>query len=70
MLRKYFISQQICNKFDTISFLIYGLVFPQINIIMKPQVLDKVTSYRTKRYGKYSIIASVFDSWNKIQKNL
>ena len=28
------------------------------------------SSYRTNRYGKYSIIASTIDSWNKIQKNV
>ena len=27
-------------------------------------------SYRTSMYGKYSIIAGVVDSWNKIQKQL
>ena len=40
---------------------------------MKPQVLQgtnlKKSSYmlyRTNRYGKYSVIASAIDSWNKI----
>ena len=28
------------------------------------------SSYRTNKYGKYSIIASAIDSWNKIKKKL
>ena len=28
------------------------------------------SSYMTNRYGKYSMIASAVDSWNKMQKNL
>ena len=37
-----FVSKSLNNLSP--SFLIHGLVFPQINIIMKPQVLRRVTS--------------------------
>ena len=49
-----------------------GLVFPQINITMKPQVLHRVTSQnffiKTNRFGKYLITASAVESWNKIKQ--
>ena len=37
---------------------------------MKPQVLNRVTSQTTNRYGKYSITVSAVDPWNKIQNQL
>ena len=36
---------------------------------MKPEVLHRET-YKTDRYGKYSITVSAVESWNKIQKQL
>ena len=56
------------------QFLKHGLVFPQTNITMKPQVLHRGTSSnffcQTNRYEKCSITVSVIESWNKIQKQL
>ena len=51
-------------------FLTHGLVFPQISVTMKPQVLHSATSQKdkTNRYVKYSITVSAVESWNKIQK--
>ena len=37
-----FVSKSLNN--DHHQFLIYGLVFPQISIILKPQILHRVTS--------------------------
>ena len=64
MLRKYFIFKNV----DTVS------VFPLINMnydsssstqgkLIKP-------SHRANRFEKYLIIASVIESWNKLQKQL
>ena len=54
------------------QFLRHGLDFPQINIIVKPQGLHRVTSCfcKTNRYGKYSITVSAVESWNKFEKQL
>ena len=47
------------------------LIFPWINITMKPQVLDKaIFLYQTNIYERYLKIASAVDSWNKIQEQL
>ena len=47
------------------------LIFPWINITMKPQVLDKaIFLFRTNIYERYLKIASAVDSWNKIQEQL
>ena len=50
------------------------LVFPQINGIMKTQVLHRVNLtkhfYKTNRYEKYSVTVGATELWNKIEKQL
>ena len=54
----------------------HGLVFPQTNITMKPQVLHtalgKLRNFfmKTDKYGKCSITVSAVELWNKIQKQI
>ena len=64
-----FVSRSI-NKL-TLSVLMHGLAFPRINMILYKTSSSRKgnlikSSYRTNRHGKYSIIASAIDSWNKI----
>ena len=54
------------------QFLEHGLVFPQINVTMKPQFLHGVISqnYFIKQIDMGSIQSLAVESWNKIQKQL
>ena len=58
--------------------LIYGLVFPKVNVTMKPwsfkfhKGLLRKTFYKTSTYGKYSnsMNVSAVESWTRLQTQL
>ena len=73
MLRKHFIYQQICKQFDISVFNTwFSFSSDQHNYETSSSRQGNLikSSYRTSKYGKYSIIAIAVDFWNKIQKKL
>ena len=71
MLRKHFICQQSINRlFPSVFNTWFSFSLDQHNYETSSSIQGNLikSSYRTNRYGKYSIIASAIDPWNKIQK--
>ena len=68
MLKRHFIFQQICKQFDTISFNTWFIFSSDQHNYETSRQCNIKPSSRTNKYGKYSIIASAVDLWNKVQK--
>ena len=62
------IFQQICKQFDTISFNTWFIFSSDQHNYETSRQCNIKSSCRTNKYGKYSIIASAVDLWNKVQK--